>query len=128
MKINEKNEQKLIAALNEFQKSYSKRIVTLDQIKKDISRAEQKLISLSLAKKDWDGCTLLLSPEQVPNSYRKIGKAFGTSVIITRIKRDWVLTNLMRVVCKSTAYGASNSSFLRLSENAKAKLKTTFVL
>ena len=120
MKINVTDIKKITDAINEAEGKAQARTLNPYRITSAVEKAERQLNTIGIPKKYWEGCTIYMKPEKVPNSYRSI--AHGTFAEVKRFAYGWFLVNVYRGVAGSCSFGEPASEKLSLSVNAKAAI------
>jgi hypothetical protein len=126
MKINITDKEKIQKAINNAEGKARERVLYYANIETAIVRAEKKLSALEIPKRAWFGCSVILEPEKVPNSYRNIPK--GTWAEIKRFASGWFLVKCYRGNSGSCSYGSGPTYRLNITPEAKAAIPDRITL
>lgn len=120
IKITEKNEARITAAIKEAEGRAHQRTVSIEMVKSDIAAAEEELAGLQIPKQYWEGTVILTEVSfRLANSYGYCG--VSTTVRVVRDKGSWKFNRADRGPC-----GKTGGSRVRLSDEAKAHIPSQY--
>ncbi len=115
------NKDAVEKALDEVQAKARARCLNYEALTSAATRAEKQLRSLGIPRRAWAGCTILVEPARMANSYR--GVPLGTYAELEFRNGSWHVVKLFRDAAKRWPHGAPGRSVLVLTDAAKAAIK-----
>ena len=101
MKINIKNQEKILSAIAHAERTCRARCITVSSIERAVARIEKNLSGM-LHKKDWTGVRFDIDPnaQSFPSAYKGVPES--TQAIIERFPSGWFVIGLTRDACTGT--------------------------